>query len=69
MKTAAQIQQAMLKTQDPRELTSLVNEALELVKFYASKLEFTEIREKRLRDQVARQTQMITNLENTLWKK
>ena len=68
MKTFDQIQQAMIKTYDPRELTGLVQDALDLAKFYSAKAELIHARENKLRAQVDRQTQMITNLENTLRK-
>jgi len=69
MKTRDQLLQRALKTQDHRELYLILEEALSLVSFNEAQLGFSKVREQKLKDQVERQTAMITNLEKTLWKK
>lgn len=69
MLTADQIISEALYTHDAVELFRLVDEALKLAKFEQSKAEFAEIRAKKLAEQVQRQTELITNLEKTLWSK
>ena len=69
MKSIDQIQQAMLKTYEPRELSSLVEEALEVAKFYSAKAELAQAKAEKLKAQVARQTKMISDLENALFGK
>lgn len=69
MKTELQILQEALKTQDPAKLYALVSEAIDLAKFHASQKAFADLRVKKLSDQVQRQTEMIENLEKTLWGK
>jgi len=62
------LQQA-LKTQDPAKLFSLFEQALELAQFEAGRGELSRGRELKLKEQIARQAQMIDNLEKTLHKK
>lgn len=69
MKTKEQLIQAALKTQDPSVLFSLLQQAIDLADFHASKVEFAKVREVKLKQQIERQTEMIANLEKTLWKK
>jgi len=69
MKTIDEIRQLALKTQDPAKLFALIEDALDVAKFYESRAEFSRLREAKLVEQVKRQTSMIDNLEKTLWKK
>lgn len=69
MQTKEQLIQAALKTQDPKVLFSLFQQAIELSDFHASQAAFAKGREVKLKQQVERQTLMIANLEKTLWKK
>lgn len=69
MRTADQIISAALKTQSSAVLFLLVQEAVELVRFSQSKEELSNIREKKLAEQVQRQIALIDNLEKTLWSK
>lgn len=69
MRTADQIISAALKTQSSAVLFLLVQEAVELAKFAQSKEELSRVREKKLTEQVQRQTALIDNLEKTLWSK
>lgn len=66
MRNRIQLLQAALLTHDPKVLFSLVEEALDVVQFMESKLAFSEMREKKLREMNKRQTAMIDNLEKTL---
>jgi hypothetical protein len=69
MKTHNQIREAMVKTIDPMELRVLLQEALDVIEFEQAQNAFVTVREKKLMDQVKRQTAMIENLEKTLWSK
>lgn len=69
MRTIDEIQQLALKTQDPAKLFALVEDAIDVAKFYESRAEFSRLREVKLAEQVKRQTGMIDNLEKTIWKK
>lgn len=66
MKTVTQIQSEALRTQDPAVLYSLVEAALKLAEFEAARAALSQAREQKLKQQVQRQIQMITNLEQTL---
>jgi hypothetical protein len=67
MKTPDQIREAMVKTINPTELRMLLQEALDVIEFEQAQNAFVTLREKKLMDQVKRQTAMIENLEKTLW--
>lgn len=67
MKSLDQIQKEMLVTHDPVVLFELLNQAIENAKFQESRWAFAHGREQKLKQQVERQAQMITNLENTLY--
>lgn len=67
MRTEHDIMVAALKTQDPGELFSLVEEALDVAKFHAAQLGFSKVRVQQLKDQNARQLSMINNYEATLF--
>lgn len=67
MKSLDQIQKEMLVTHDPVVLFELLNQAIENAKFQESRWAFAHGREQKLKQQVERQAQMITNLENTLF--
>lgn len=69
MKSLDKIQQEALLTHDPRVLYKLLEEAIEYAKFQESRYALSVSREQKYKAQIERQTQMITNLENTLWKK
>jgi hypothetical protein len=69
MRNADQLIAAALKTHDPIVLYKLVEEAVDGIRFVEAQLAFSRIREKKLEDQVTRQTSMIENLEKTLWNK
>lgn len=63
---STEIMKKALVTQDPGRLFELLQEAIEEVKFLEAKNAFAEGKIKKLQDQVQRQVQMITNLENAL---
>ena len=67
--TRIEILSAAMKTRDPNELLNLIEKALELAEFNGAQLAFSRANEKKLREQVERQTAMIENLEKTLWGK
>jgi flagellin-specific chaperone FliS len=69
MKTPDQIREAMVKTINPTELRMLLQEALDVIAFEQAQNAFVTVREKKLIEQVKRQTAMIENLEKTLWSK
>lgn len=69
MQTKEQLVAQALKTQDPAVLFSLFQQAIDLADFYATQTGFAKVREAKLKQQVERQTQMIDNLEKTLFKK
>lgn len=65
MLTRDQLIQRALVTQDPGVLFSLLEQALELAKFEASRGDIARAREAKLNAQISRQVQMIDNLEKT----
>jgi len=69
MKTLDQIRIEANKTHDPSVLYQLVFDAIAVAEFHAAQHAFSKKREEKLKSQVQRQSQMITDLENTLWKK
>lgn len=69
MKSLDQIQKEMLVTHDPIVLHELLSEVIEYAKFQESRWAFAHAREQKLKRQVERQAQMITNLENALYGK
>ena len=69
MKSLDQIQKEMLVTHDPVVMYQLIVEAIEYAKFQESRWVLAHGREKQYREQIERQKQMITNLENALYGK
>ena len=67
--TRIEILSAAMKTRDPNEMLQLIEKALDLAEFNGAQLAFSRANEKKLREQVERQTAMIENLEKTLWGK
>lgn len=64
-----EILQKALKTQDVSVLLNLVNEALELYMFEVASKAFVTANLNKAKDQIKRQSEMIDNLNKTLFKK
>jgi hypothetical protein len=69
MKTADELIAEAVKTQDPKVLYKLVEQAVDLARFEASSKAFAERRMQIMAEQNKRQLAMIDNLEKTLWGK
>lgn len=73
MKTPSQLlQEALLVpliSPESVRLYKIVSEFYEITKFQAAAKEFSDVRVKKLQEQIDRQTAMIDNLEKTLWGK
>lgn len=67
--TTDRIRSEMHRAMSTDELYELLKQALEHAQFQESRWAFAHGREQKLRQQVERQTQMITNLENALYGK
>lgn len=73
MKTSIELVQDALKvplvTDEAVRLYKIVEQFYELTKFLESTKEFSDVRVKKLQEQIERQKAMIENLEKTLWGK
>lgn len=73
MKTSIELMQDALKvplvTDEAVRLYKIVEQFYELTKFLESTKKFSDVRVKKLQEQIERQKAMIENLEKTLWGK
>ena len=73
MKTSIKLVQDALKvplvTDEAVRLYKIVEQFYELTKFLESTKEVSDVRVKKLQEQIERQKAMIENLEKTLWGK
>lgn len=73
MKTSIELVQDALKvplvTDEAVRLYKIVEQFYELTKFLDSTKKFSDVRVKKLQEQIERQKAMIENLEKTLWGK